>query len=150
MNHDQQASLVPDLILPWPLTLEDMYLGSSKTRSFVKQVLVRGRSFQIADQVTVTTPQGINNGDTIILPGKGNIFSAANRPEAVGRLIIVVRQIPHAYLQRNGNHLETTITLSLLESLLGKFSASIVMPDQRTLRITYNEGNVIQPGDTHT
>lgn len=85
-------------------------------------------------QLTVDVQAGMKDGDTIKFD---NVADEAPGHIA-GDLIFVVKQIPHPSFKRNGDDLETTINISLLDSLVG-FSKKILHVDGHQVKIEKND-----------
>ncbi len=66
--------------------------------------------------VTVKIPPGVNNGMQLTLSGKGN---AGARGGINGDLIILIEEVPHEHLKRDGNNLIYDLYLNFADAALG-------------------------------
>ena len=66
--------------------------------------------------VTVHIPAGVEEGMQISVPGEGH---AAKNGGVNGDLLIVVEELPHANLKRNGNNLFYSKIISVTDAILG-------------------------------
>lgn len=68
------------------------------------------------DPVEVEIPPGIDDGDRIRIPGRGEAGSLGGPP---GDLYVEVRVEEHEYLEREGSDLKTVVEVSMVEAALG-------------------------------
>lgn len=73
--------------------------------------LVRGE-----ETITINIPAGVSEGMQLSMSGKGN---AAPRGGVPGDLIILIEEIPHETLKREGNNIIYDLHLSFLDAVLG-------------------------------
>ena len=66
--------------------------------------------------VRVRIPAGVENGMQVTIPGEGH---AAPHGGTNGDLLVVINEIQHPQLQRDGNNLFYTTTLSVMDAMLG-------------------------------
>ena len=66
--------------------------------------------------ISINIPPGVAEGMQLNVSGKGN---AAERGGIPGDLLIVVEEIPHQYLQRDGEHLIYDLYISFIDAALG-------------------------------
>ena len=66
-------------------------------------------------EIKVKIPAGIDNGSTIRLTGKGE----AHRNAPNGDLYVHIRIAPHPRLRRNGQNIESSVTIPMVEAALG-------------------------------
>ena len=79
--------------------------------------LVRGE-----ETITINIPAGVSEGMQLSMSGKGN---AAPRGGVSGDLIILIEEIPHETLKREGNNIIYDLHLSFIDAVLG---SSIEVP----------------------
>jgi len=79
--------------------------------------LVRGE-----ETISINIPAGVSEGMQLSMSGKGN---AAPRGGMPGDLIILIEEIPHEVLKRDGNNVIFDLYISLVDAALG---ASIEVP----------------------
>ncbi len=72
--------------------------------------------------ISINIPPGVAEGMQLTVSGKGN---AAERGGIPGDLLIVVEEIPHPQLQRDGDHLIYDLYVSFIDAALG---ASVEVP----------------------
>ncbi len=72
--------------------------------------------------ISINIPPGVAEGMQLTVSGKGN---AAERGGIPGDLLIVVEEIPHPHLQRDGDHLVYDLYISFVDAALG---ASVEVP----------------------
>jgi len=73
--------------------------------------IVRGE-----ETITINIPAGVSEGMQLSMSGKGN---AAPRGGVSGDLIILIEEIPHESLKREGNNLVYDLHISLIDASLG-------------------------------
>ncbi len=66
--------------------------------------------------ISINIPPGVAEGMQLNVSGKGN---AAERGGIPGDLLIVVEEVPHQYLQRDGEHLIYDLYISFIDAALG-------------------------------
>ncbi|GAA4788996.1 molecular chaperone DnaJ [Olivibacter ginsenosidimutans] len=79
--------------------------------------LVRGE-----ETISINIPAGVSEGMQLSMSGKGN---AAPRGGVPGDLIILVEELPHEVLKRDGNNVIYDLYISFIDAVLG---ASIEVP----------------------
>ena len=68
------------------------------------------------DTVTIKIPAGVGEGMQLTLSGNGN---AGQRGGRTGDLIVVISELEHNHLQREGNHLLYNLIISYADAVLG-------------------------------
>ena len=68
------------------------------------------------ETITINIPAGVSEGMQLSMSGKGN---AAPRGGVPGDLIILIEEIPHDSLKREGNNLVYDLHISLIDASLG-------------------------------
>jgi curved DNA-binding protein len=96
-----------DLEAPADLTLEEILKGTTRS--------VRVGEGPSARTVDVKIPAGVREGSRVRAAGEGG--GAPEGPR--GDLYLRIRILPHAYLERKGDDLQTTITVPLTTAVLG-------------------------------
>tara|TARA_B110000977_G_C11055863_1_gene484049 strand:- start:831 stop:1964 length:1134 start_codon:yes stop_codon:yes gene_type:complete len=69
-----------------------------------------------ADEVSINIPAGVEDGMQLSVSGKGNI---APRGGVAGDLIVVIEEIPHESLTRDGKNLHYDLYISYADAVLG-------------------------------
>jgi len=115
----------PDLVYELTITLEDAYAGSERAISINK----RGET----DEIKIKVPPGINQGQKLRVPGKGNQSMNGGSP---GDLLITIHVVPHPVFIRDGDDIYIHKTITYSEATLG---TSIDIPtltgDARRIKI---------------
>ena len=76
-----------------------------------------GAGIQHGEEViTINLPPGVSEGMQLTMSGKGN---AAERGGVSGDLLVVIEEIPHELLQRDGDHLLYELYISSPDAALG-------------------------------
>jgi len=89
--------------------------------------------------ISINIPPGVAEGMQLTVTGKGN---AAERGGIPGDLLIVIEEIPHPQLQRDGEHLIYDLYISFIDATLG---ASVEVPTlEGKAKIKIDSGT--QPG----
>lgn len=98
---------------------------------------------KLTKNMTVTIPEGIGEGQRVVLRGQG---SAGRNGGANGDLVIEVHIRPHAFFEREGNHIYCDIPISFTEAALG---ADIEIPTLEGKQ-SYHIPDGTQPGTAFT
>ena len=69
-----------------------------------------------ADEVSIKIPAGVEDGMQLSVSGKGNV---APRGGIAGDLIVLVEEIPHEFLKRDGKNLHYELYISYSDAVLG-------------------------------
>ncbi|RZK42969.1 MAG: molecular chaperone DnaJ [Pedobacter sp.] len=89
---------------------------TAKCNSCHGEGIVRGE-----ETITINIPAGVSDGMQLSMAGKGN---AAPNGGINGDLIILIEELPHATLKREGNNIVYDLHLSIIDAALG-FSAEV-------------------------
>lgn len=89
---------------------------TSKCNSCHGEGTVRGE-----ETITINIPAGVSDGMQLSMSGKGNAAPNGGIP---GDLIILIEEIPHETLKREGNNVVYDLHLSIIDAALG-FSAEV-------------------------
>ena len=98
---------------------------------------------KLTKNMTVTIPEGIGEGQRVVLRGQG---SAGRNGGSNGDLVIEVHIRPHAFFEREGNHIYCEIPISFTEAALG---ADIEIPTLEGKQ-SYHIPDSTQPGTAFT
>jgi molecular chaperone DnaJ len=93
------------------------------------------------EKIYVTVPPGIDSGEIIELPEKGN-----HQQNHKGPLKIHIKVKPHEVFERKGVHLYCLRNLSFKESICG-FDFTLTLLDGTTLKLKSSPGHIIQNMD---
>jgi molecular chaperone DnaJ len=89
---------------------------TSKCTSCHGEGTVRGE-----ETITINIPAGVSDGMQLSMSGKGNAASNGGVP---GDLIILIEEIPHETLKREGNNIVYDLHISIIDAAMG-FSAEV-------------------------
>jgi len=89
---------------------------TSKCNSCHGEGTVRGE-----ETITINIPAGVSDGMQLSMSGKGNAASNGGIP---GDLIILIEEMPHESLKREGNNVVYDLHLSIIDAALG-YSAEV-------------------------
>ncbi len=140
----QTENHVPDILVQLPVTLEELYSGCDKTKSFIRPQWVRDKPFKMLDEITVHIKPGTLNNSLIKLTGKGEQRSNYTS----GDVVVHIKQIPHKIFERKGNDLYITREITLKEALIGTPTMHITTLDKRKLNINLKQ-IIIDPTYEH-
>jgi molecular chaperone DnaJ len=89
--------------------------GTGRVRNACPQCRGDGR-VTTSEPVEVRIPQGVQSGDRLRVPGKGNAGSMGG---AAGDLYITVRVDPHPFFRRDGDDIVIQVPVTVWEAALG-------------------------------
>ena len=69
-----------------------------------------------ADEVSIKIPAGVEDGMQLSVSGKGNV---APRGGIAGDLIVLIEELPHEFLKRDGKNLHYDLYISYSDAVLG-------------------------------
>ncbi|KAI7851941.1 hypothetical protein BDC45DRAFT_466702 [Circinella umbellata] len=141
-RQQQQPQKPPAIKRPLPISLEDLYKGTTKRLKVTRKVRdgATGRTMNTDKILTINVKPGWKAGTKIRFPGEGDELENGQTQD----IEFIVEEKPHPTFKREGDDLRTTITLSLAEALTG-FSKTITTLDGRRLAVN-NKNAVVQPG----
>ena len=141
-QQQQQPQKPPAIKRPLPISLEDLYKGTTKRLKVTRKVRdgATGRTMNTDKILTINVKPGWKAGTKIRFPGEGDELENGQTQD----IEFIVEEKPHPTFKREGDNLRTTITLSLAEALTG-FSKTITTLDGRRLGVN-NKNTVVQPG----
>ena len=122
------------------LTYEQAYLGHSIPITVERIVQVGGNHSKITEKIYVNTCPGIDHGECMEIPEKGNQIQHHK-----GSLRILIEIKPHTIFQRKGLDLIYPVQISFKDSICG-FEIAIQHLDGTQYKIKNNPGNVIMNG----
>jgi len=123
------------------LTFEQAYNGESLPVTVVREIIQGMSRTKESEKIYVTIPAGIDTGEIIEIPEKGNQFQ--NRK---GPLKIHIKVKPHEVFERRGLNLCCTHVLPFKESICG-FDFTLTLLDGTTLKLKSSAGHIIQNMD---
>jgi hypothetical protein len=113
--------MIEDLILTIEVTLEEIYHGCVKNKSFMKRVFRNQKRYTIVDTLSITIPKGINNNEYIRYKNKGEERIFDNGILERGDIVVQVIQKQHPIFTRisGEQHLWCEYDMSLKVALTG-------------------------------
>lgn len=124
-----------------PITLEDLYTGTTKKLKVTRQRFSGGRPSSEETILSVDIKPGWKSGTKIRFPNEGDEISPGHFQD----LEFVLDEKLHDLYKRDGNNLVATLKIPLVAALTG-FAQKILFLDGKSLMIS-NE-NVTKPSET--
>jgi DnaJ-class molecular chaperone len=122
------------------LTYEQAYLGQSVPIVVERIVQVGGNHSKVSEKIYVNICPGIDHGECIEIPEKGNQFQ-----QHKGSLRVLIELKSHSIFQRKGLDLVYPVQLSFKDSICG-FELTVHHLDGAEYKIKNNPGNIILNG----
>jgi DnaJ-class molecular chaperone len=132
---------------PAPITaqlnvpIDKILIGTTIPVDIERWILEGGNKVFEHEMVYVTVPKGIDEGEIIVLPGKGNVISESNK----GDIKIFIKIENDTPFKRQGLDLVLEKTISVKDALCG-FSFELKYLTGKVYTITNNSGNIISHG----
>ena len=123
------------------LTFEQAYNGHSMPVTITRTIAHGMSRTKETEKIYVAIPPGIDSGEIIEIPEKGN-----HQQQNKGPLKIHIKVKPHEVFERRGLHLSCLHTLSFKESICG-FDFTLTLLDGTTLKLKSSPGHIIQNMD---
>jgi len=123
------------------LTFEQAVNGHSLPVTVTRDLVHGMHRTKETEKIYVTIPAGIDNGEILEIPEKGNQHQ--NRK---GSLKIHIHVKPHEVFERKGLHLFCQHTLAFKESICG-FDFMLTLLDGSTIKLKSSPGHIIQNMD---
>lgn len=141
-QQQQQPQKPPAIKRPLPVSLEDLYTGTTKRLKVTRKLRDGATGLPVTTDkiLTIDIKPGWKAGTKIRFANEGDELEDGTTQD----IEFVIEEKPHPVFKRDGNDLRTTIEISLAEALT-EFSRTIKTLDGRTLRVS-NNNSVIQPG----
>ena len=144
----------PDINLTVRMDLDDIYNGKSTTLYVERNITTIGETdikpkTEIEhDKIYLDIDPGVNNGEVIILHGKGNKLIKNGEIQKVGNIKVVIEEISHKIFKRSPyqkSHIYMNQKISVFQALIGEFD--FVVPGLNKQKINLNiDKVVIKPG----
>ncbi|KNE69513.1 hypothetical protein AMAG_14077 [Allomyces macrogynus ATCC 38327] len=119
-----------------PVALEDLFKGTTKKLKVTRRSLSGSQSEKILE---INVKPGWKAGTKVKFPNEGDELA----PGVSQTVEFVIEEKPHSTFKRNGDNLEMTLDLTLVEALTG-FARKIATLDGRHLLVKCDK--VVQPG----
>lgn len=129
----------PAIELPLECSLEELFLGTTKSASVERTRLQRDELVKDSKTFLIKVQPGWKHGTKITFEREGD----EDRSHDAGDVIFTVKQLKHARFERDGPHLVFAARLTLTEAL-GDCCVHVPTLDGRELAIACNE--VVHPG----
>jgi DnaJ-class molecular chaperone len=132
---------------PAPITaqlnvpIDKILTGTTIPVDIERWILENGNKVFEHEMVYVTVPKGADEGEIIVLPGKGNVASESNK----GDIKIFIKIENDTPFKRHGLDLVLEKTITVKDALCG-FSFELKYLTGKVYTITNNSGNIISHG----
>jgi DnaJ-class molecular chaperone len=140
-HQGHSTQVAPPLETTVELTFEQAYNGHSMPVTITRTIAHGLSRTKETEKIYVTIPPGIDTGEIIELPEKGN-----QQQQNKGPLKIHIKVKPHEVFERKGLHLYCLRNLSFKESICG-FDFTLTLLDGTTLKLKSSPGHIIQNMD---
>ncbi|KAL8278799.1 hypothetical protein RQP46_008868 [Phenoliferia psychrophenolica] len=146
-----QERQVTEVVKPLPLSLEDLYSGTTKKLKVTKK---RASGAEEGKTLEVNVKPGWKSGTRVKFAGAGNETASTSQD-----IVFVIEEKPHELFKRDGDDLILTVKVPLVDALSGPtppatFSRTVKTLDGRTLHydlpypsVKYG-GPPLRPGQT--
>lgn len=122
------------------ITMEQVFDGTVVPLEIERWILENGNKVFEHETVYIPVPQGVDDGEIVILRDKGNIINESVK----GDIKIFVKITNETLFKRNGLDLILEKNITLKESLCG-FSFEIKYINGKNYTLNNNKGNIIPP-----
>ena len=137
--HQALQKPVP-IIKNMEITMEQVLNGATNPIEIERWILENGNKVFETETVYVTIPQGIDDGEIIILRDKGHVLNETSK----GDVKIVIKINNTTIFKRSGLDLILERKISLKDALCG-FSFEIKYINGKSYTLNNNKGNIIPP-----
>jgi DnaJ-class molecular chaperone len=131
----------PPIMATIIVPIDKILLGTTVPIDIERWILENGNKVFEHEMVYVTIPKGIDEGEIIVLQGKGNVASDANK----GDIKVFVKVENNTSFRRSGLDLILEKTITVKDALCG-FSFELKYLTGKVYTITNNSGNIISHG----
>jgi len=136
-----QMQKPPPIVKTIEITMDKAYSGCSIPIEIGRWIIEGGMKKEENETLYVPIPRGIDDGELILIPEKGNANGENNRSDV--KIQIKVKN--ETEFKRDGLDLILHKSISLKEALC-KFNFDMKFLDNRVFKIQNDNGNVICPG----
>jgi DnaJ family protein B protein 4 len=140
MGFKQVLQKPPPIIQTININMEQVLCGANVPVDIERWLIENDNKVFEHETIYVTIPKGIDEGEIIILRGKGNIVNE----ELKGDIKIFIKIQNESIFKRNGLDLILDKNITLKEALCG-FSFEIKYINGKTYTLNNNKGNIIPP-----
>jgi len=140
ININQTMNIEP-LDKEFEISVEQSFKGGNVPIQIEREFRKGNMQFKEQEKMYISIPQGIDDGEIIEIPDKGNVCF-----DRRGLLRLHIKITPTTSFQRKGLHLLYNHTITFKESICG-FEYLIHFIDGTPLKLKSSKGNIIQNGD---
>jgi DnaJ-class molecular chaperone len=140
-SHQQQQQKPAPITAQLNVPIDKILIGTTIPIDIERWILENGNKVFEHEMVYVTVPKGIDEGEIIVLTGKGNVVNESNK----GDIKIFIKIVNETPFKRNGLDLVLEKTISVKDALCG-FSFELKYLTGKVYTITNNSGNIISHG----
>jgi DnaJ-class molecular chaperone len=130
----------PSITKTLQISIEQVLTGATIPIEIERWVVENGIKIHEQETIYVSVPQGIDDGEIILLKEKGNVMNEKSK----GDIKIAIKIINNTAFKRSGLDLILEKNISLKESLCG-FSFEIIYLNGKSYTLNNNKGNIIPP-----
>ena len=141
MSFQQGMQKPTPIIQNITINIEQVLTGATIPLEIERWILENNNKVFENETIYVTIPQGIDEGEIIILRNKGNIINETIK----GDIKIFIKIVNETLFKRVGLDLILEKTISLKDALCG-FSFEIKYINNKSYTLNNNKGNIIPPG----
>lgn len=141
VNLGAQMQKPPPINATINVPIDTILSGTTVPIDVERWIIENGNKVFEHEIVYVTVPKGIDEGEIIVLQGKGNVMSETNK----GDLKVFVKIVNDTPFKRMGLDLILEKTISVKDALCG-FSFELKYITGKVYTITNNSGNIISHG----
>jgi DnaJ-class molecular chaperone len=131
------AAIMATIVVP----IDKILVGTTVPIDIERWIIENGNKVFEHEMVYVTIPKGIDEGEILLLQGKGNVASETNK----GDIKIFVKVENNTPFKRSGLDLILEKTITVKDALCG-FSFELKYLTGKVYTITNNSGNIISHG----
>jgi DnaJ-class molecular chaperone len=140
MGFQQAIQKPPPIVKSLNVNMEQVLSGATIPLDIERWVVENGIKAHEQEIIYVSVPQGIDDGEIIILREKGNILNDNQK----GDVKVFIKIVNDSQFKRSGLDLILDKSITLKESLCG-FSFELKYLNDKSYTLNNNKGNIIPP-----
>jgi len=140
MNFHQAMQKPTPIIKNLNVSMEQVLTGANIPLDIERWTMENGMKVHESETIYVSVPQGIDDGEIIVLRDKGNILSETSK----GDVKLFIKVTNETLFKRSGLDLILEKNITLKESLCG-FTFEIKYLNGKSYTLNNNKGNIIPP-----
>jgi DnaJ family protein B protein 4 len=152
MNPMNTIRFNPDIIITLRLELETIFVGQIIDYTIERSILIIDdlvvpKYQKEKEKIKIIIPEGVANGEKIIMHGLGNKMVNNNKNNKVGNIVVIVEEVKHKIFNRSPNqplHLYMNQKISVFQALIGEFDVVVTGLNKEKIYINMGK-NVIKP-----